>query len=159
MRLLFFCSFLTACATPQTMQKSHAPELHLWSEARGFISPLDGPVTSGFGARDGGFHYGVDIKAPPGATIIAARSGIVSFAGRQRGYGKIVIVDHGPYGETRYAHCRTLKVRVGQRVRAGQAIATVGATGRATGTHLHFEIRRRNGRAVNPLVLLGTPST
>lgn len=114
-----------------------------------------GRVTSGFGARRDPFdgsvrvHHGLDLAAPRGAAIFAARPGVVKFAGRSGGYGNVVVVDHGGGLETRYAHCDRLDVHTGDPVRAGQPIAAVGSTGRSTGPHLHLEVRR-NGTPVDP---------
>lgn len=112
-------------------------------------------VTSAFGERtdpiDGSRkrHSGVDIGAAAGTPIHAAAKGVVAFAGEAGGYGNVVIIDHGDGRQTRYAHCRTLHVREGQAVSAGDDIAEVGSTGRSTGPHLHFEVRE-NGRAIDP---------
>ncbi len=113
-------------------------------------------VTSGFGARRDPFHggerqhHGVDFGAAAGTPIRAAAAGVVRFAGTRGGYGNVVIVAHPDGSETRYAHCRDLAVRAGEAVAAGQSIATVGSTGRSTGPHLHFEVRR-DGKPVDPV--------
>ncbi|MEZ4239397.1 MAG: M23 family metallopeptidase [Myxococcota bacterium] len=113
-------------------------------------------VTSAFGLRhdpiDGTDreHRGVDLEAPLGAPILAVQDGTVTFAGRSGGYGNLVIVDHGDGLQTRYAHCDRLDVAVGQQVRAGEAIAAVGQTGRATGPHLHLEVRL-DGEPTDPI--------
>lgn len=114
-----------------------------------------GRITSTFGARrdpiDGDLrhHAGVDIAAPVGTPLHAPRDGVVRFAGTRGGYGNVVVLDHGDGTETRYAHCASIGVREGQVVREGRVIAAVGATGRATGPHVHFELRR-DGLAVDP---------
>ncbi|KXZ40728.1 Murein DD-endopeptidase MepM and murein hydrolase activator NlpD, contain LysM domain [Alkalithermobacter thermoalcaliphilus JW-YL-7 = DSM 7308] len=115
-----------------------------------FINPTRGTLTSRFGARWGRMHEGIDIAGPIGTPIKAADGGVVSFAGTQGAYGKLVIINHENGYSTYYAHCNTINVRVGQRVSRGQVIATIGNTGRSTGPHLHFEVRK-NGRPVNPL--------
>ncbi|HEY6357291.1 MAG TPA: M23 family metallopeptidase, partial [Vicinamibacterales bacterium] len=121
-----------------------------------FIWPAQGPMVSGFGMRWhpilGGYrmHTGIDIAAPYGAPIIASDAGVVLFVGWYGGYGNTVIVDHGSGYSTLYAHCSAILVNQGQNVARGQAIARVGATGYATGPHLHFEIRV-NGVPVNPM--------
>ncbi len=99
------------------------------------------------------FHAGIDIAAPRGTQISAAMAGTVVYAGWLSGYGKLVVIRHANGLSTRYGHCSKIRVRKGQTVKAGQAIANVGATGVATGNHLHFEVRR-NGRTVNPSPML-----
>jgi len=99
------------------------------------------------------FHAGIDIAAPKGTPIAAVQSGKVIYAGRRSGYGNLVIISHANGMSTRYAHCSSILVKKGQNVRAGQLIAKVGATGVATGNHLHFEIRK-NGKTQNPLTYL-----
>lgn len=99
------------------------------------------------------FHAGIDIAAPKGAPIAAAANGKVIYAGRRSGYGNLVIVSHASGMSTRYAHCSSILVKKGQTVRAGQLLARVGATGVATGNHLHFEVRK-NGKPQNPLTFL-----
>ena len=124
--------------------------------------PVDGVVTSGFGRRrspwGGGMehHPGIDIEAARGTRVSATAEGEVSFAGRRPGYGLMVIVDHGGATETVYAHLSTLRVQRGQHVRDRDWVGTVGATGRATGPHLHYEVRVAD-RAVDPLPYLADP--
>lgn len=100
------------------------------------------------------FHAGLDLAAPRGTAISAAAGGTVVYAGWMSGYGRLVVIRHPNGFSTRYGHCSSLKVRKGQTVRAGQTIGGVGATGTATGNHLHFEVRR-NGHPVNPSTALG----
>ncbi|MGH8040558.1 MAG: M23 family metallopeptidase [Rudaea sp.] len=117
----------------------------------------DGYIGSGFGTRtdpiSGGVehHLGIDFDAPAGSAIHAVADGVVTYVGQRSGYGNVVEIDHGNGYMTRYAHNRKNVVTVGERVRAGQVIARVGETGRATGPHCHFEVWL-HGRAVNPLV-------
>src|SRR5262245_12008346 len=120
-----------------------------------FAWPVQGSVTSGFGARRswGRRHRGVDIKAPAGTPIHAAAAGRVEFSGRQSSYGRVVILAHANGFRTVYAHNSTNAVRKGDRVAGGSVIGTVGHTGHATANHVHFEIRRR-GVAQDPLALL-----
>lgn len=121
-----------------------------------FSWPVSGPITSPFGLRPNpmgpGFetHPGIDIGAPQGTTISAAAGGRVIFAGWYGGYGNAIIVDHGGETSTLYGHCSQIFVAVGQDVQRGQAIGAVGMTGRATGPHLHFEVRI-NGVPVDPV--------
>lgn len=119
-----------------------------------FEWPLRGILYARFGPRAGGLHDGIDLSAPEGTPIRVAAPGRVLFAGEQRGYGRLVIVEHEPGLHTLYAHNRDLRVREGQEVRAGQVVATVGATGRTSGPHLHFEVRVK-GVPVDPLGYLG----
>lgn len=95
------------------------------------------------------FHSGVDIPAPSGTPIVAAKSGTVIMSKLMSGYGNVVMVDHGDT-VTVYAHCSALNVGVGDSVSAGDVVAFVGSTGLSTGAHLHFEVRV-NGSPVNPL--------
>ncbi len=120
------------------------------------IMPCQGTITSYFGSRMHPIlryrrmHYGIDISAPYGSSIIAAGGGVVVYAGYRGGYGKTVMIHHGGQVLTLYAHCSSILVSEGQEVQGGQLVARVGSTGLSTGNHLHFEVRI-NGRAVNPL--------
>ena len=100
------------------------------------------------GAR-GRRHDGIDIKASGGEKVLAAAGGTVVFAGRQRGYGNIVMIDHGAGIVTAYAHLFYACVRKGDRIGAGATIGRAGKRGTATGVHLHFEVRV-NGVAIDP---------
>src|SRR5262245_58862292 len=119
------------------------------------VWPIRGLVTSPFGVRSSPYgegpemHAGLDIAARYGAPVAAAGGGQVVFAGRESGYGGLVIVDHGGRTDTLYGHLSALYVREGQQVRRGQMLGAVGATGRATGAHLHYEVRV-NGAPVDP---------
>lgn len=114
-----------------------------------FLMPTRGRISSRYGMRNGRMHRGLDIAASTGTSIMAADGGKVVFAGRRGAYGNLVEIDHGNGYVTRYAHCGTINVKVGERVYKGQVIAKVGNTGRSTGPHLHFEILK-NGRNLNP---------
>ncbi len=118
--------------------------------ASGFIWPVSGPITSGYGPRWGRMHEGIDISAPGGTPIRAAAGGRVIVAGWMGGYGNLVVIDHGGGLATAYAHQSAIYVGVGQQVAQGHVIGAVGSTGHSTGNHLHFEVRV-NGSAVNPL--------
>ncbi|HEX6998171.1 MAG TPA: M23 family metallopeptidase [Gammaproteobacteria bacterium] len=113
-------------------------------------------VSSRFGERIDPFtgrrvmHRGIDFAARPGTDIVAVASGLVVWSGPREGYGQMIEIDHGRDYVTRYAHNAENLVDVGDVVSRGQPIARLGATGRATGPNLHFEVLR-NGRAVNPL--------
>lgn len=115
----------------------------------GWQWPVSGPVTSEYGRRWGRMHEGVDIGAPSGTPIYAARSGQVVFAGSQGGYGNLVLVDHGEGVVTAYAHQSRIIVSPGQSVSAGQQLGAVGSTGNSSGPHVHFEVRV-GGAARNP---------
>jgi murein DD-endopeptidase MepM/ murein hydrolase activator NlpD len=117
--------------------------------ASGFIWPVSGPITSGFGWRWGRLHEGIDIGAPCGTPIRAAASGTIVYAGWMEGYGNITVVDHGGGMATAYAHQSAIYVGSGS-VSQGQTIGAVGSTGHSTGCHLHFEVRV-NGTPVDPL--------
>lgn len=106
-------------------------------------------ISSPFGRRRGRLHAGIDLRAPPGTPIRAAAAGRVKYAGHNRGYGQMIVIDHGAGIETAYAHNQRNLVQQGQRVQQGMTIATVGNSGNATGYHVHFEIRRF-GRALDP---------
>lgn len=120
-----------------------------------FSWPISGKLTSHFGWRNHpirrrrSFHAGIDIGAPRGTPIRASRGGQVIFSGWMSGYGRVIIIRHDSVYTTMYAHCQRLRVGKGANVQKGTIIATVGTSGRATGPHVHFEIRR-NDRPVNP---------
>ena len=109
--------------------------------------PLSGAISSDFGGRSSPwgqsyeFHAGLDIRAFQGTPVAAAGSGVVVYAGRMRGYGNMVVVDHGFELKTVYAHLSAIYADLGRRVQAGEVIGSVGQTGRATGPHLHYEVR------------------
>jgi murein DD-endopeptidase MepM/ murein hydrolase activator NlpD len=114
----------------------------------GFIWPVSGVVTSGFGWRWGRMHEGIDISAPCGTPTRAVAAGTVIFSGWMGGYGNLVVVDHGNGLSTAYAHLSAIYASGG--VGQGQTIGAVGTTGSSTGCHLHFEVRV-NGGAVDPM--------
>lgn len=118
-----------------------------------FIFPFNGELTSGFGWRDSAFHRGIDIDLNRGDSVGAAFTGMVRFAGKQGGYGNVVIIRHYNGLETVYAHLWKIKVKSGDIVNSGQLIGLGGNTGHSTGTHLHFEMRFR-GVAINPAYLI-----
>ncbi len=118
-----------------------------------FTWPLKGPVMSLFGIRHGRRHDGIDISAPRGTPVYAAADGEVVFSGTMRGYGNLILVRHWSDYYTAYSHNSANLVDEGKKVRQGDTIAEVGRTGRATGNHLHFEIRRGQD-AIDPMGLL-----
>lgn len=121
----------------------------------GFIHPVNGRMTSGFGyrfhpiLRRRKLHTGVDFGVASGTPIRAAASGTILLAGYSGGYGKCVIIYHGDGVTTLYGHCSALLVSEGQEIKQGQVIARSGSTGMSTGPHLHFEVRC-NGTPVRP---------
>jgi len=120
-----------------------------------FVWPVEGQVVSPFGRRRLGWHAGMDIKAEIGAPILAAAPGTVISSGQERAYGRVIRVEHEGGFVTVYAHNLENLVEVGDRVSTGTIIGTVGRSGRATGPHLHFEIRH-DGMVYNPIHLLPT---
>lgn len=128
-----------------------------WNRAASSLRtlPVDAPQSSDFGRRihpvtgERSFHEGVDLAAPLGSAVKASAPGVVVRAERAGSYGNLVVVDHGGGLETRYAHLQDISVDVGTQLATGEVLGSVGATGRATGPHLHFEVRR-GGKAVDP---------
>ena len=124
--------------------------------------PLSNPVrgsyryTSGFGGRrdpkTGGWrqHNGTDLAGPLGTKIVATADGVVTFAGRQSGYGRLIKIRHWQGFETFYAHLYRINVKVGQKVSRGDKIGGMGNSGRSTGVHLHYEIRK-GGKPLNAM--------
>ncbi len=114
-----------------------------------------GWLSSKYGYRSDPFtgkrtwHAGVDLAGKEGSDIISVAGGVVTYAGERYGYGNLVEIDHGDGLITRYAHCKTVKVAVGDVVQKGQVVALMGSTGRSTGPHVHFEVIR-NGKSENP---------
>ncbi len=135
---LLLCLFLTGCSIPK------------W--------PVNAPVSSPYGLRFLGwrpdFHSGVDLAVPVGSPVTAMKKGDVAFAGEMSGYGRVVILQHGPRLRTVYGHLSEILVRTGDRVANGQVIAKSGRSGNASGAHLHFEIQRW-GQEEDPVELLG----
>jgi murein DD-endopeptidase MepM/ murein hydrolase activator NlpD len=118
------------------------------------IAPLRAAIGDRFGPRGNGFHPGIDYPAPTGTPVKAAGRGSVVFAGWDSGgYGNLVVIEHPQGVRSMYAHLSRIEVRVGQPTTAGMEIGRVGATGFATGPHLHFELRLR-GAAIDPLTAL-----
>lgn len=143
----------------QTVIKSSLPEVvyrgtKVVGEGTGMFSwPVSGAtLTSSFGERWSRAHKGLDMVSG-NRNIKASDAGTVIFAGVKSGYGNVVIVDHRNGYETYYGHLNSISVSTGQRLEQGAKIGVMGNTGRSTGTHLHFEIRK-NGTAVNPMKYL-----
>ena len=121
-------------------------------------------ITSRFGPRRDPFtgrkamHQGIDFGAVRGTPVLATGGGKVLKAGRRGGYGKVVIIDHGNGLSTRYGHLHRISVSAGDMLEAGDEIGTVGSTGRSTGPHLHYEVRR-DGTARNPISFISIGAT
>ena len=134
---------------------------HFFKNQKSFLQstpsvwPTRGWVTSGFGYRKSPFtglrekHEGWDIGARSGSAVRATADGMITVAGRERGYGKLIEIDHGYGVVTRYGHNSKNLIRVGSKVKRGQIVALVGDTGRTTGPHLHYEVIV-NGVPANP---------
>lgn len=116
----------------------------------GLVWPAPGRITSSYGWRRREFHNGIDIGAPYGSSVLAARGGTVVFAGWRGGYGNCVVLDNGGGMETWYAHLSAILVSTGRTVARGDVLGRVGSTGNSTGPHLHFEVHI-GGKPVNPL--------
>jgi len=146
----------TAARQPETVSSclsatatGAAPDLH-W--------PAQGEVTSGFGERGRRPHDGIDISGYVGRAVRAAADGVVVFSERKRGYGRVVILDHGGGYSTLYAHNWDNLVWNGVNVKRGRVIAEMGTSGRSSGPHLHFEVLIE-GRPVDPLTCLPSRDT
>ena len=146
-----------------TLLERQFEQRHLLISAKPAITPVRGLFTSAFGYRSDpftgrrAFHRGIDIVAPAGKEVHATGDGIVTRAGRAQALGNAVYISHGFGYSTRYGHMSRVHVKVGQKVSRGDVIGLVGSSGRATGTHVHYEVHV-DGRAVNPLrfILSGT---
>lgn len=127
------------------------------------LEPVAHTESSGFGWRDDpirhrrAFHSGTDFRGKPGTAVLAAGDGVVTFAGRRGGYGNMIDIDHGGGVITRYAHLRKIETKRDALITAGTLIGQLGSTGRATGPHLHFEVRL-DGAPVSPISALAIAS-
>jgi murein DD-endopeptidase MepM/ murein hydrolase activator NlpD len=152
-----------AAAGLQTDSTRRLASLSDWTRAADAPSlwPVEGSITSSFGERvdpfngEGAFHSGLDISVPYGTPIHASADGVVTYADIMSGYGNLIELDHGHGISTRYGHLSGFAIASGQHVRRGQVIGYVGATGRTTGAHLHYEVRVQNV-PVNPHKYLRT---
>jgi murein DD-endopeptidase MepM/ murein hydrolase activator NlpD len=119
-----------------------------------FVRPAEGRLTSGYGARWGTTHFGLDIANRMGTPLVAAADGVVIEAGPASGFGLWVRVEHADGTVTVYGHMDTITVNVGEEVRAGDQIATMGSRGYSTGPHLHFEVWDADGLKLDPITWL-----
>jgi murein DD-endopeptidase MepM/ murein hydrolase activator NlpD len=131
------------------MQASQLQLLKQKIKKETWLVPVEGSISSPYGLRDGRMHHGIDIKADKGTKIRSSSRGRVAYAGRKRGFGELVIIEFQDF-QIYYAHCQKLLVSKGDWVEPGRLIALVGDTGRATGAHLHLEIRTESGFSINP---------
>lgn len=131
---------------------SSAPQYH---QAVQFDWPVDrARLTQGFKAGKRRRHLGIDLAGPRGTPVLSAHSGMVIYAGRDfRGFGKMILIENGRGWATLYAHLDKFLVSEGQKIRIGETIGLLGNTGRTTGPHLHFEIRKEK-LPVDPLMYL-----
>ena len=151
---------------PAPPTASHAPDEPMAPlpepphTGRGFAWPVRGPVLAGYGpGANGTQNDGINIAAPAGTPVLAANDGIVAYAGNElRGFGNLILLKHADGWTTAYAHCETITVKRGDRVKRGQTIARVGATGAVAEPQLHFELRRGT-RALDPQSYLPPVST
>ncbi len=167
---LILISQLTSCASSQKQAQPRNPAsqadidqeedavLFQWQEERQknyFDWPVDSArLTRGFLPERKRPHLGIDLAGPKGTPILAAHDGVVIYAGRDfRGFGKMVLIEGTKGWASLYAHFHKIEVKEGQRVRQGEKIGQMGRTGRATGVHLHFEVRKSRG-PVDPLLYL-----
>jgi murein DD-endopeptidase MepM/ murein hydrolase activator NlpD len=146
----------TSAVRPRTtpggadVYRRHVPEASI-----PFTLPIQGPISSPYGPREDPidrttrFHHGLDIEAPSGTLVYASAPGQVVFSGVRQGYGNLVVVAHKGGYQTYYAHNEANLVRQGDEIRRAQPLARVGQTGRATGPHLHFEVRK-DGKPLDP---------
>ena len=145
-------SHIRSSSSYQNSSNQH--QQHSSSNRFNLVSPITvGNVTSDYGHRSlrgkANFHGGIDVGAPAGTPIRSTGDGVVVASQWMRGYGNCVKVKHADGTITFYAHCKRLNVRSGQRVRAGQQVATVNSTGNSTGNHLHYEIKK-DGKSIDP---------
>ncbi len=140
---------------PLSSPDTYLPNGRKEKSANGFMWPAKGVLTSGYGWRWGRMHKGIDIAGPIGTPIMAADSGVVTYAEwNDGGYGYLVEITHADGTETVYAHNSRILVQKGQKVDRGQQISEMGSTGFSTGPHLHFEIHPAGSGAVNPMAFL-----
>jgi murein DD-endopeptidase MepM/ murein hydrolase activator NlpD len=141
----------TTTRTSKTAHSTYTPDAGSVAATGDFVWPTSGRITQGYRF----YHKAIDIANKGGGSILAADSGVVKVAGWPDGYGygNRVVIDHGNGYVTLYAHLSVVQVRVGQRVTRGNVIGQMGSTGRSTGTHLHFEVRK-GGALMNPLSYL-----
>lgn len=140
-------NILSQLLNEQNIEHNSTP--HIMPLVQGWISSYYGKRIDPFTGQQAN-HPGMDYSGGYHSSIVAAADGVVVWAGSRSSYGQMVEIDHGNGFVTRYAHAQSIQVQLGQKVSAGEAIAVMGKTGRATSEHLHFEILK-NGHKVNPM--------
>ncbi len=140
-------NILTQLLNEQDTEQNATP--HIMPLKKGWISSYYGKRIDPFTGQQAN-HPGMDYSGGYQSEIVAAADGVVVWAGKRSSYGQMVEIDHGNGFMTRYAHAESIQVKLGQKVTAGEKIAVMGKTGRATSEHLHFEVLK-NGHKVNPL--------
>ena len=144
------CATVEEPAATSTIRELIVTSSDAVADCAAMLWPVDGPLSSGFGRREGKTHDGIDLAVAEDTPVRAACDGVVAYAGDgMHGYGNLVVLRHAGALATLYAHNRELLVRQGDAVARGQVIARSGATGRVTAPHLHFEVRLGNS-PVNP---------
>ena len=142
---------LAAAFAPAQSSDWVAPQRGRTADGRTVVLPASGRYTSGFGPRWGTVHQGIDIANSLGTPIYAVMDGTVIAAGPARGFGNWVVIKHDGGEVSVYGHMRYYDVSVGQRVSAGEKIASIGSEGQSTGPHLHFEIKPDGQTQVDPV--------
>lgn len=141
------------------VERKPTSEVSFENDKKNWGPTFDWPVdkarlTRGFLPRRGRSHWGIDLAGPKGTPILSSQKGMVIYAGREfRGFGKMILIEGGEGWATLYAHLDRIMVNEGQKIQQGDVIGLMGRTGRASGNHLHFEIRRNKG-PVDPLLYL-----
>lgn len=141
-------------AAAKTVSKEVLEKLKNSMQEVSFDKPLkEGVITSRYGWRSSGYHYGLDIAAPTGTKIYASESGVITYAAWSGNYGYLIKIQHAGGYETYYAHCSKIIAKVGDEVSKGDLIGLVGSTGRSSGPHVHLEVRY-DGKTLDPEVFV-----
>ncbi|MEL6789239.1 MAG: M23 family metallopeptidase [Pseudomonadota bacterium] len=158
---LSVCPGLRVSNAPATDRRGYIQGFRPLQKVKGIallMAPAQGCLSSAYGRRRGGagsIHKGIDLYTKSPTPFFAAGDGVISFIGRQRGYGRLIAIDHGKGVETRYAHLSTVRegLSVGKPVTRGTRLGETGRTGNATAIHLHYEILI-NGKQKDPFALM-----
>lgn len=155
----YFKRFLIAMAIAVSIGLLFLGATVSFAESSNFIWPTEGLVTDTFGTRNGK-HYGIDIAAPRGTTVVSVGNGVVTKSYYSNTYGNVIFIEHKDGFETVYAHLDKRFVQEGATVQQGEKIGTVGNTGRSSGDHLHFEVHdgawtMKKNNAIDPFLVIG----